>query len=334
MKKYFLTLVLFYSGCEDNKNLDQNQDLLFISSEGNYGDSDGSISVFKGDTKIQTLHDIGDVVQSILVDENKLFVIINNSHLIKRYTITETGLKLPGIEISTNNSSPREMAIIDEKLYFTNWSSKDVKILDLNTFSIEDSIKIDGLPEDIITDGNSLWITIPSIELYDPGYGTSVIQIDPQSKNIMETFEVGNGPQNLLLDGGKLWISRTFYSPDWSTAYYGTSSIDLSTKEVKIKTYGTGMICGGNLLKLNNQVYRTVNGGVAPLDQDLEINLSSKLGSYPSLYSAFSVSENLYLGRSDGISPDSIFVHNENGDLQYNLIVGAYPGDYEFWKPN
>ena len=124
MKKYFLTLILFYSGCEDNNDINQNSDLLIISSEGNYGDSDGSLTVFKGDTKIQTLNNIGDVVQSILVNENKLFVIINNSHLIKRYTITETGLKLPGIEISTNNSSPREMTIIDEKLYFTNWSSK------------------------------------------------------------------------------------------------------------------------------------------------------------------------------------------------------------------
>ena len=85
LKISLLIILLFFNlGCEDNKNLDQNQDLLFISSEGNYGDSDGSISVFKGDTKIQTLHDIGDVVQSILVDENKLFVIINNSHLIKR----------------------------------------------------------------------------------------------------------------------------------------------------------------------------------------------------------------------------------------------------------
>ena len=46
--------------------------------------------------KYKQLENIGDVVHSILVHENKLFVIVNNSHLIKRYSITETGLSLPG----------------------------------------------------------------------------------------------------------------------------------------------------------------------------------------------------------------------------------------------
>ena len=83
------------------------------------------------------------------------------------------------------------------------------------------------------------------------------------------------------------------------TAYFGSSLIDLNTKEVEIKTYGAGMICGGNLLKLNNQVYRTVDGGIAPIDQNLDINLSLKIGSYETLYSASSSNQNIYLGRSE-----------------------------------
>ena len=176
---------------------------------------------------------------------------------------------------------------------------------------------------------------MPSIDIYDQGYGTSVVKINPITKAIEESYEVGNGPQNLLLDGEKLWVSRTFYSSDWSTAYFGSSLIDLNTKEVEIKTYGAGMICGGNLLKLNNQVYRTVDGGIAPIDQNLDINISLKIGSYGSLYSASSSNQNIYLGRSDGVAPDSVFVHDENGNLQHSLVLeSAYPGDYEFWEPN
>ena len=335
MKKILLISLLLYFGCEENTNSDQGSEFLIISAEGNYGDSNGSLTMFNGDEKIQTIDNVGDVVQSILVHEDKLFVAINNSHLIKRYTITKTGLQLPGIEISTQNSSPREMVVLDGRLYFTNWFSKDVKILNLTTFSLEESIPIDGVPEDIITDGTSLWVAVPSIDVYDQGYGTSVLKINPIAKTILETYEVGNRPQNLLLEEGKLWVSRTFYSSDWSTAYYGSSSIDLNTKEVEIKTYGAGMICGGNLLKLNNQVYRTVDGGVAPIDEYLDINLSLKIGSYGSLYSASSSNQNVYLGRSDGVGPDSVFVHDENGDLQYNLMLEtAYPGDYEFWESN
>ena len=32
-----------------------------------------------------------------------------------------------------------------------------------------------------------------------------------------------------------------------------------------------GLVCGGNLVKLNNEIYRTVNGGVAPIDS-IEFN--------------------------------------------------------------
>ena len=335
MKKFtFLFLLLCFS-CEEETNSDQNSEFLFVASEGNYGDSNGSITMFNGNEKIHTLENVGDVVQSILVHDDKLFVAVNNSHLIKRFTITETGLQLPGIQISTENSSPREMVVLDGNLYFTNWFSKDIKVLNLTTFSIEESISIDGVPEDIITDGKDLWVSVPSIDIYDQGYGTSVVKINPITKAIEEYYEVGNGPQNLLLDGEKLWVSRTFYSSDWSTAYFGSSLIDLNTKEVEIKTYGAGMICGGNLLKLNNQVYRTVDGGIAPIDQNLDINLSLKIGSYGSLYSASSSNQNIYLGRSDGVAPDSVFVHDENGNLQHNLMLeSAYPGDYEFWEPN
>ena len=61
----------------------------------------------KGLEKIQIVENVGDVVQSILVHEDDLFVAVNNSHTIKKYDITDSGLALPGIEISTNNSGPR-----------------------------------------------------------------------------------------------------------------------------------------------------------------------------------------------------------------------------------
>ena len=85
MKKFtFLFLLLCFS-CEEETNPDQNSEFLFVASEGNYGDSNGSITMFNGNEKIHTLENVGDVVQSILVHDDKLFVAVNNSHLIKRF---------------------------------------------------------------------------------------------------------------------------------------------------------------------------------------------------------------------------------------------------------
>ena len=146
MKSKFLLICFLFISCENNTDLTTETNLTFIASEGNFGSSNASISVFQGPNRIQKLSNIGDIIQSIEVYNDKLFVLINNSHLIKIYTISSSGLNLPGIEINTFNSGPREMVIVDDYLYFTNWNSNDIKILNLNTYFIEDSIKVDGTP--------------------------------------------------------------------------------------------------------------------------------------------------------------------------------------------
>ena len=334
MKKIVILISLIFIGCEDSYNTEGNPNLLFVASEGTYGDSNGSISVYAEEEKIQTVESLGDVVQSILIDDDKLFVIVNNSHLIKRYTITESGLNLPGIEISTNNSSPREMVIVNNKLYFTNWNSSDVKVLDLVTFSIISSIPLDGIPEDIVSKDENLYVSISQLELYDTNNGSTVVQININTEEITNTYEVGRGPEKILIDNDNLWISRTFYSSDWASATYGSSLINLGTDEISIIDYGMGMICGGNILKFNNQIYRTVNGGVAPLTTDLNLNIASKMGSYQNLYSASSSNENLLLGTSDYVAPDTVYIHDQLGELIRELPVGVLPKDFAFWTNN
>ena len=124
-------LLFIFIGCDNriNEFPEITSHLLFIASEGNYGQGNGSVSVFKDEKKIQSIDNIGDVVQSILVHDDMLFVIINGSSEIKRYTISESGLALPGITISTQNSAPREMIVFNDRLYFTNWITKDIKVL-------------------------------------------------------------------------------------------------------------------------------------------------------------------------------------------------------------
>ena len=333
MKKLIFFTIIFAISCEDsnNHNENHNSNLLFVSSEGTYGNGDGSISVFYDNEMIQTVEEVGDVVQSIIVNNDHLFVIVNNSHKIKRYTITESGLNLPGIDIETSDSSPREMVIVDDKLYFTNWNSRDVKVLDLVTYSIVSAITLDGVPEDIVSDGHFLWVSIPMLELYDGNNGSSVLKIDIESESVVATYEVGRGPEHMLIENDELWVSRTFYASDWSSTYFGSSKIDLISDEVSIVNYGAGLVCGGNVLKLNNEVYRTVNGGVAPLSTSLELKVSSKIGSYQNLYSASSDEENLFLGISDYVYPDTVQIYDSNGDKVRMLEVGTLPGDFATW---
>ena len=336
MKKSILLSLIIIMGCEDAKQelIEENQ-LVIVASEGNYGSSNGSISVFRNGEKIQQLENIGDVLQSFVVHNDKLIVVLNNSHFLKFYEITINGLLLPGIEISTDNSSPREMIVLNNKLYFTNWNTKDVKVLNLLTYAIESSIPFNGLPEDIVTDGTYLFVSIPNLELYDTNNGTHVVKIDAVSEQIIETFEVGRGPMQLLIDNNQLWISRTYYSEDWTQTIFGTSLINIETNEVTTQEYGAGVVCGGAIMKITDEIFRTFEGGVASVNDDLSIDGASKIGAYPKykLYSAGAETNYIFFGiTSDYESPDTVFVHDNFGDLKYTLEVGASPGDYGVWN--
>lgn len=327
MKNKFVLILFLFISCDNNSGFDNEKRLTFIASEGNFGSSNASISVFQGPKQIQKVSNIGDVIQSIKVYDDKLFVLINNSHLIKIYIITSSGLSLPGIKINTHNSGPREMVIVDDYLYFTNWNSRNIKILNLETYFIEDSISVNGTPEGIVSDGSYLWVAISS--------GSTVEKIDINSKQIVETFQVGNGPQQMLIEGSLLWISRTYYSPDWSEIYYGTSQIDILSGSIQIKEYDTGIVCGGDMMKINEQTYRTYEGGVAPIKSDLTINRPAKIGSYNtnSLYSAGAHSDYIFMGTtSDFNGPDTVYIHNELGEHNFTYIVDASPGDYAIWE--
>ena len=327
MKSIFILILLFCISCSNTTNSENNKILTFVSSEGNFGSSNASISVFRGPDLVQKVSNVGDVIQSITVHDDKLFVLINNSHLIKVYAITSSGLSLPGIEISTHNSGPREMVIVENNLYFTNWNTSDIKIFNLDTYFIEDSIQVNGFPEGIVYDGTYLYVALSQ--------GNTVEKIDINTKQIVETYEVGNGPQQMLIDGDLLWISRTYYSSDWTEIYYGTSQIDLLTGNIQIKEYENGVVCGGDMMKINEQTYRTFEGGVAPINSDLSLKRTAKIGSYNtySLYSAGAHNEYILMGTTtDFNDPDTVYIHNEIGEYMYTYIVGASPGDYAIWE--
>lgn len=325
-----LFLLIFSCNTDEDDYLSPDPDLIFVANEGKFGTTTGSVSVINSRGVIQTISGIGDVVQSLKVFQNKLFVISNNSHKINIYEIIEDGLLLPGIEIETNNSSPREMAIINNKLYFTNWNSQDIKVLNLSTYSIENSIPVDGLPESIISDGQNLYVGI--IMNKDYSDASNVLKVSPSSNKILEIFDVGKGPTSLLKYNDDIYVARTFYDSSWN-AYYGTSKItnDLIDDITKID-YGNGIVCGGSVNMFYDRPYRSHDGGIAKLNTDLSIDFESQIGNYtPSnVYSVKTLRDKVYIGTTDGF----LKIINSNSNEIESVSVGDFPGDIEFWYKN
>jgi hypothetical protein len=304
------------------------------------GQSNGTISMIDDFGKVYETEPIGDVVQSIEVYKDKLIVIVNNDHKIILYDITEAdGIKLPGITISTENSSPREMVIINDNIYFTNWETQDVKILDLQNNQLEEStISINGRPEDIIYDGTYIWVSIPEISEWDRNKGTKVAKIDPGT-NQVEYLEVGRGPQELLVHNNEIFVSRTYYSDDWLTTYHEATKI-IGTGTIK-NTYGSGAPCGGSMMSYENKIYRSQNWipsgeeGIVPLDDELNFITTGRIGNYQSpsiIYHMENINGQIYITITDYGSTNLVKVLDIAGNEIASYTSGIMPGDLAYWK--
>ena len=312
-----------------NETSSENTSWIFVANEGAYGSSNGSISMINDFGDIYETEFIGDVVQSFEVYNDKLIVLVNNSHKLKIYDITPEGLSMPGIEIDTEGSSPRELLVLDNKVYFTNWNTQDVKVFNLFNYVIEESIPINGLPEDIMFDGNNLWVSITMNS--DWSAASSISRIDINSNSVVETIEVGAGPQNLIQHNGDIYISRTFYDESWN-AYHGSSKIG---SETIINNYGSGVVCGGSVLSYNGNIYRSHNGGISPLEDNLDINESGRIGNYNQnqVYHVEIIDSNVWFGIRDlNNDPGLVKVVNSNGDEISEYSVGINPGDFAVWN--
>ena len=310
--------------CDENENTSW----VFVANEGNYGASNGTVSMIDAAGNIFETEALGDVVQAVEVYENKLIVIVNNSHMIKIFDITDDGLSMPGIEVSTGNSSPRDLTVVDGKIYFTNWNSQDVKVFDLFSYIIEESISVNGLPEDIEFDGQYLWVTIPHSDAYF-STGNSVAKIDVSSNTVVETIEVGQGPQQIAIENGEVYISRTFYSDTWET-FHGATKIG---DEIINENYGAGTPCGGSILKYENKIFRSFDGGISPMNADLSLDSDNQIGGYDQslVYHVEEINNNIWFGLTNYSDYNVVKVIDASGQEIGSYDVGINPGDFTYW---
>ena len=146
-------------------------------------------------------------------------------------------------------------------------------------------------------------------------------------------YEVGSGPQFLADLNGEIYIARTFYDADWNPAY-GTSKISSSGVEQIDHVFAAGSACGGSVLSLNNKVYRSFDGGIAQIGNNLEIDVLNRIGSFNqnNVYHIEVIDGNILFALADYADLNQVHVLNQYGDTISEYDVGPTPGDFTFWK--
>ena len=309
----------------------------YILCEGDFYSDDATLWIENESFEISETLDnpIGNIGQSITVVDNTLYIILNGTSQIRVYDINESDGSIDFTQsIDTNLSGPRELLVIGDYGYLSEWNTQSISVINMNTYEFISSIPIDGLPDMMVTDGSLIYVSI--VLNSDWSDGNTVLAIDPENNSVVNSYNVGTGPGQMVLYDNIIYIARIFYDEYW-TQYTGTTSINLTTGEITIQDYGVNSLalCGGDIAIYQGSIYRTWNGGIAMLDENLEIISETRIGTadYESVYSMATNGDLIYLGISeDFMSPDEVVVLDSNSNEVARHTVGGIPGSFAFWN--
>ena len=187
------------------------------------------------------------------------------------------------------------------------------------------------MPEGMVYDSNFLWIANSN--------QSTVSKIDVNANSVIETIEVGRGPQNLVVNNGDIYVSRTYYDSSydddgsWINTVTTHGSSKISGSQVTILDYGAGVVCGGSVLNYNNQVFRSYDGGIIPISENLDLQ-SGRIGDYSqdNVYHVEIINDNVWFGIRNGNEPGMIKVVDLNNLEIFSYDSGINPGDFVFWS--
>ena len=223
-----LLIVLFFSvalttltSCseEDGGPTGEFANGAFILNEGGFTHGNASITFlnYTGDSLTHEIFSkvnnrpLGDVLQSAKTSGDKLYLVVNNSNkieVVNKNTFEEQGV-IEGLD------GPRFMEVIGDKGYVTQWGAGGaVKVIDLNTFSVTNTIAVGNGPEGIIAHNGNLLIANKGGFAND----STLSIINTTTEEVEKTVQVGVRPNNFVIDvNNDVWVicaGATIYNDD------------------------------------------------------------------------------------------------------------------------
>ncbi len=201
-------LLLTYS-CnkkEDKPGIDLRNKVI-ITNEGPFQTGSGTISVFNRTSRNMTDDvyssvnglELGNVVQSSLMADGKLYIAVNNANKIEVIDASSS-LSVGRIEPVP---MPRYMVSYSaDKLFVSCWDNT-VKVISRAGNMISNSIKTGEGPDNMLAFENKLYV------LNKGGYGndSSITVIGMQSESVLKTMVVGGRPAGIVKDkNNHLWV--------------------------------------------------------------------------------------------------------------------------------
>ncbi len=211
----WLLAVIGFSACEKPPSIpissapsDTLSKGMLIGSEGNFQWGNATLGFYDPNTKtiyenvFETINEkkVGDVLQSLAMDSQYLYLTINNSGKIwvcNRNTFKVVN-EIKGLR------SPRHLCLVGNGLaYASDLYDNRIAVINLNTFTVTGYIPCKGWTEEMLfVAPSSVWVTNK--------YSEYVYIVSTVSHSITDSIKVSYGSNSLCKDKlGRIWITCT-----------------------------------------------------------------------------------------------------------------------------
>ncbi|TPE44859.1 YncE family protein [Pontibacter mangrovi] len=346
-----LASALTFTGC-DNKDSDAPsgayaEDGVFVLNEGNFRESNASISFYSNSTgqaeqsifkKENQGRLLGDVVQDMELVGNRAFIVMNNSNKIE----VVNAATFQSVGVIEGLSAPRYfVALNNEKGYVTEWfpPKEDwsyhrgrVSVIDLRTYKVVKTIEVDVQPEQLLLAGGNLYVANAGSPL--------VHVIDTGSDMVIKTIEVAYGPNSLVLDrNNNLWVlssgNKDWNAPASEHTAGALSKINIANNTVTSTITFPDPTASASKLLINGDkdtLYFLYSGGVhqlsisasAPSTTPLIDRTFYGLGVDPVTGNIYGADENSFAG--DG----TVYIYDPQGNQTGSFKAGIGPNGFVF----
>lgn len=333
------------SSCEKIENDKQltlnNLKGIFIVCEGDFGTANGDITLYdpKSGQTTRSLYNsvngaaLGDVVQSFAIADTLGFIVVNNSQKVtvvnmKDFRVVKT---LQGF------SYPRGVIRADgNTVYVSNGNGKSdnyIYRINLTTLEKTDSLQLSTGPEKMVSVNSKVYAAISGGWNND---GKTVVEIDPASFSVVNTFIVASVPVDLAADNNQnIWVyckGKADYSNYPAVTYIDAaiSKINVPTKEV-------------TSLAITNMSSSGINDIAVSKDGSTIFYLNDALYSMP--VSSSSLPANKFVDQQfygldvdpqsgnivclDAVNSKAV-VYNTTGQKQYDFTTAPFPNSAVF----
>ena len=335
-----LALTLLLGGSCDDKDdpvvcttlPDPSERVVFITNEGNFQFGNSSLSrydiaegtVFNRIFESVNGQPLGDVLQSMKIFEDRMYLVVNNSSKIEVVDLQSTA----SLGTITGFNSPRYiLPLSSEKAYVSELFSGQMSIVNLNQMQITGTISIPGWTEEMLLVENEVWVTNVNRDY--------IYIIDPTSDQVTDSILVGRGSESLVRDqNGKVWVLCQGSATDVISGKL--NRINPTNHQVEL---ALDFASGENPLNLringNGDRLYYINSGIHTLGiSENALPASPFIAANNSIFYGLGIDpedETIYVADAiDYVQEGVVFRYNASGSLIDQFDVEVIPSEFYF----